>query len=337
VLLSFYLSLDHGVVWAFEADGPAAGFLESFARAMGLSPAVGKAHRHVHFEVMPREPVKFFGPRLLRYVRGLPGREWKVKEHHDLIFFEHPAIHEIICELDPDVDRPARVDQMRRSLLPVYTDALLAGGLPIHGALVEIDGAGVILAGRSGEGKSTACRRLPAPWRVLGDDLCLVVRDVFGEYRVHPLPTWSAFGENGGSGVCRSGSSVPLRAVFFLEQSAGDECLALKKSKAAISLAASALQVFRSIDFAFPRGEEASVKKALYDNAASLAVVVPSYLLQLSLHGRFWEKIEEVLEQVKQSQRGLLWETNAGEETTLSLDPVGSMHGDNPLFRAEEL
>jgi SynChlorMet cassette protein ScmC len=304
-------------------------FLEGFARAMGLSPAEGKADRCVHFEGMPRKPGEFFGPLLRRKSRSLPAGGWKIREFHDMFFFQYPAINEVICELDPGVDRPVRVDQMRRAMLPVYIDVLLAGGIPVHGALVEIDGAGVILAGRSGKGKSTACRRLPPPWRVLGDDLCLVVRDVFGEYRVHPLPTWSAFGENGGSGVCRSGLSVPLRAVFFLEQSPGDDCLALKKSTAAISLAGSALQVFRSIDFKFPRGEEASVKKALYDNAASIAIVVPSHLLRVSLMGRFWEKIEEVLEHVERTRAMVCGEAVGRIEITVGLDPRDSMPGGN--------
>jgi SynChlorMet cassette protein ScmC len=168
--------------------------------------------------------------------------------------------------------------------------------MPMHGALVEIDGSGIILAGRSGAGKSTACRRLPPPWRVLGDDLCLPVRGVSGDYRVHPLPTWSAVSEDGGPGLCRSGLSVPLRAVFFLQQSPRDECVGLKKSAAAVSMAASAIEVFRSVDSNFPRQEEADVKKALYANAASLALAVPAFVQKISLTGRFWENIEKALE-----------------------------------------
>jgi SynChlorMet cassette protein ScmC len=296
LLLSYHLSLDHGIVWAFEAAGAAAGWLEGFARAMGLSPGDGKADRCIHFEAMPRKTDEFFGPCLRRYSRSLPAREWKLREFHDLILFEHPAVREVICELDSGVDGPARVDQMRLAMLPIYTDSLRTGGLPVHGALVEIGGSGVILAGRSGEGKSTACRRLEAPWRVLGDDLCLVVPCASGGFRAHPLPTWSALKEDGEARVWQSGSSVPLRAIFFLEQSAEDECLDLKRSSTAITLAASALQVFRSIDFAFPRSEEQEVKKGLYTNAASMALEIPSHLLRLSLTGRFWEKIEEVLE-----------------------------------------
>jgi SynChlorMet cassette protein ScmC len=213
-----------------------------------------------------------------------------------MVFFEHPAIREVICEIASGADGPGQVHQMRRAMLPVYIDTLLSGGMPVHGALVEIDGSGIILAGRSGTGKSTACRRLSPPWRVLADDLCLLVRGVSGDYRAHPLPTWSALRENGGLGICRSGSSVPLRAVFFLEQSSEDECLDLKRSTAAISMAASALEVFRSIDFGFPQKEEKEVKKALYANAASLALAVPGFMLRISLTGLFWEKIEEKLE-----------------------------------------
>jgi SynChlorMet cassette protein ScmC len=295
LLLSYHLSLDHGIVWAFEAAGAAAGWLEGFARAMGLAPREGEANRRIHFEAMPRKTGEFFGPCLRLYARRFPAREWKFRESHGLVLFEHPAVPEVICELDPGVDGPARVDQMRRAMLPIYTDSLLTGGLPVHGALVEIGGAGVILAGRSGEGKSTACRRLEAPWRVLGDDLCLVVPCASGGFRAHPLPTWSALREREDWRACRSGESVCLRAVFFLEQSAEDECRLLKKSAAAISLAASALEVFRSIDFEFPRREEKEVKKALYASAASLALEIPSHLLRLSLTGRFWEKIEQIL------------------------------------------
>jgi SynChlorMet cassette protein ScmC len=299
LLVSYHLSLDHGIVWAFEAAGAAAGWLEGFACAMGLAPGEGKAGRRIRFEAMPRKTGEFFGPCLRRYSRSLPAREWKFREFQDLVLFEHPSVREVICELDPGVDEPARIDQMRRAMLPLYTDSLLTGGLPVHGALVELGGAGVILAGRSGEGKSTACRRLEAPWRVLGDDFCLVIPCASGGFRAHPLPTWSALSEGGESGICRSGSSVPLRAVFFLEQSSEDECLGLKRSTTAISMAASAIEVFRSIDFEFPRREEEEVKKALYSNAASLALEIPSHLLRLSLTDRFWVKIEEVLGQVE--------------------------------------
>ncbi len=326
--LRIKFSIDHDVVWSFEAEEKAEFFLKDFMRAMGLSPAEGESGRRIHFEVMTGEPGKFFGPHLLQYARCLQADEWKIREFPGMIFFQHPGIREIICEIDLAEDLPIRIHQMRRAMLPVYIDALLSGGLPVHGALVELDGQGVILAGRSGEGKSTACRRIPTPWRVLGDDLCLVVRGVSGEYRVHPLPTWSAFGQNNGSGACQSGTSVPLRAVIFLEQSPTDEVLPLKKSEAAISLAGSSLEVFRSIDFEFPRGEERNVKRALYENSSSIAMAIPAYHLRLSLTGRFWEKIEEILGQMKQSKG------EVGLDADVGTDAMGRVQ--RQLFLCED-
>jgi len=294
--LRFQLPLTHDAVWAFEADGPAEDWLAEFASAMGLSPGEGRADRHVHVEFMPRKPGEFFEPVLRRYAKAPTSGDWRIREYPDQALFEHPEIREILCKVDLDVDGPKRSRQMRRALMPVYLEALKHGGLPLHGALIAVDGQGVILAGRSGAGKSTASRRLAPSWRVLGDDLCLLVRAASGGYRGHPLPTWSDFAGAGETGVCRAGTSVPVRAVFFLEQSAEDQCVALPGSTTAISLAASALEVFRSIDLGFPRRETADVKKAPYANAAAAAALIPSYLLRLSLTGRFWERIEQVLE-----------------------------------------
>lgn len=295
--LRFHMPFTHDTVWAFEADGPTEGWLAEFASAMGLLPGQGRASRHVHVELMSRKPGEFFEPVLCRYAKAPTAGDWRIREYPDQALFEHPEIREVLCKVIPDVDEPGRSRQMRRALMPVYLETLRRGGLPLHGALIEIGGSGVILAGRSGEGKSTACRRLPHSWRVLGDDLCLVVRDGYGNYRAHPLPTWSTIRKGFESGRCRSEASVPLVAVFFLAQSPGDECRHLKKSAAAISMAGSALEVFRSIDFGFPNGEDASVKKALYHNAAAAALAIPAYRLRLSLTGLFWERIEEALEE----------------------------------------
>jgi len=295
IVAEFTLCLGQGASWVFGGSGAAAGWLESFAKALGLSAAREGTGRRIVFEEMQRRPNAFFGPVLQRCLKELPRGKWKVREFNDIALFAHPCFDGLLCELEPMEEWRGRVDQMRRSLLPVYTDALAHGGLPIHGALIAVDGKGVILAGRSGAGKSTACRRLPHPWQALGDDLCLVMPDGPAGYRVHPLPTWSAFREDGASGACRSASSVPLRAFFFLEKFPVDEYRALKRSASAISMAASALEVFRSIDLEFPRREEPRVKKALYANAASMATAIPSFLLRVSLTGRFWERIEEAL------------------------------------------
>ena len=292
----FTLDLDQAVSWSFEAAGTASDWLETFAEAMGISRGAGKTRRHMVFEELPSKPGDPFGPVLGRHLMDLRGRDWKFRDLGGLSFFEHPAVKKVFCGLEAGLEWPLQVDQMRRSLLSVYSDAALAGGVPIHGALVESHGSGVILAGRSGEGKSTACRRLPEPWRAVSDDMCLVLKCPEGGFRAHPLPTWSVFRQDRTAGRVRAGVALPLRAVFFLRQAREDECLEMKKSAAAVSLASVALQVFRSIDCDYPRTEDSEVNKSLYVNASSLALAVPAYILRISLTGRFWETIEAVLE-----------------------------------------
>ena len=88
---------------------------------------------------------------------------------------------------------------------------------------------------------------------------------------------------------------VHLSAVFFLTQAVEDVILPAGKAVATVVLADAAMKIFDSV-----RVHEHSLEKKLlggnaFANAAAIARSVPSYILRLSLTGRFWEKIEEVL------------------------------------------
>jgi len=160
---------------------------------------------------------------------------------------------------------------------------------------VEREGRGVLLVGRSGAGKSTACRRLPAPWRVLGDDLALVVQRPESGFVAHPLPTWSAMGPDPEKSKWEINRGVRLAAIFFLAQSAEDEIIPAGTAMASVVLTDAAMTIFRSV-----RVQEQSLEKKLlgghvFANAAAMARSVPSHILRLSLTGRFWEKVEEIL------------------------------------------
>lgn len=112
------------------------------------------------------------------------------------------------------------------------------GGVLLHSGLAACPGSwslassgrtrpeyGVLLAGRSGVGKSTALRRLPSPWLALADDVTLLLRDEKGTYWAHPWPTWSRFfGEEASDGrdIWNVQRAVPLRAIFVLEQGEKD-------------------------------------------------------------------------------------------------------------------
>ena len=184
------------------------------------------------------------------------------------------------------------------------------GGVLLHSGLVAHPGmpslssigssgaeCGILLAGRSGVGKSTAVRRLPSPWRALADDVTLVVRDEWGMYWAHPWPTWSRFfGEHAGNGgdTWDVQRAVPLRAIFVLEQRAKDRAEAIGPGQAVCLLAELGLQTSTHVLRDIPLDEVADMNLQRFDNLCDLVQVVPAYLLDVSLNGAFWQEIERV-------------------------------------------
>ena len=103
----------------------------------------------------------------------LPSEGWHEWSRSGAVLLRHPEVMDIFCGLYPS--RSSYIERMRHALVPVFDEIIATGGVPIHGALVEWRGAGALLLGESGAGKSTSCRRLPSDWQVHSDDLCLVV------------------------------------------------------------------------------------------------------------------------------------------------------------------
>jgi hypothetical protein len=157
---------------------------------------------------------------------------------------------------------------------------------------------GILLAGRSGVGKSTASRRLPPPWRTLADDMTLVVYDGQGTYWAHPWPTWSRFfgeGKGDGSDTWDVQQAVPLRAIFVLERGETDRAEPLGPGHAVALLAELARQTSTQFLRGLSRDEIAAFNHQRFDNLCALVRAVPAYTLHLSLDGAFWEEIERTI------------------------------------------
>jgi SynChlorMet cassette protein ScmC len=169
------------------------------------------------------------------------------------------------------------------------------GGVLLHGALAERDGAGVLLAGRGGAGKSTAASRLPRPWRSLCDDTTLVVRDAAGSFWAHPWPTWSRLLRNRRGGHCEVMHAVPLKGIFFLEQAPRDTVDPVRKAQTACILLDLAEQVSRVMVLELEQKQVDKTRVARLDTVCSLAQSVPAYRMQVSLKGAFWREIERTL------------------------------------------
>ena len=201
----------------------------------------------------------------------------------------------VVCRLVTPTDRDTQIVQTERIASRIAREALVQGGLLLHGALAEYQGSGFVMAGPGTVGKSTASRRLPLPWRSLCDDMTLVVRDRKGRFWAHPWPTWSLFYFGGPGGSWNVEHAVPLRAVFFLGKSLSDRLEPVGTTQAV------ALAIESVIDFAFemsPRTDADSARAHIDQRvsaAKALALAVPAFSLKLSLDGRFWEDIERVL------------------------------------------
>jgi SynChlorMet cassette protein ScmC len=207
----------------------------------------------------------------------------------------HPAVPDIVCELSDTRDHDLAMLTMGQALFPIYQAAIGRGGVPLHAALLDRDGKGILIAGPGGKGKSTCCRLAPMPWKARCDDETLVVRSGSGAYNAHPFPTWSDYLLRRSEPTWDVQRPTQLSAVFFLEQGGNDQVIPLGKAEAAARIMHSAGQVCQRMW----RGLEGSVQREnnlkVFANACSLAKDVPAFTLRASLTGRFWESIEKVL------------------------------------------
>jgi len=202
----------------------------------------------------------------------------------------------LTCRLGPALNRYAEAFRMDRVTSAIAERSISSGGLLLHGALAVCDGAGFLLAGPSGVGKSTASRRLPAPWKALSDDCTFVVRDSQGRYWAHPWPTWSLLREKGlVAASWPLEQAVPLKALLFLRQSENDAIEPVTATPAAALTMESAHLLGRVVTMM----PDTSISRATclkYLRAScALAAAVPAFRLSVSPNGRFWEEIERAV------------------------------------------
>lgn len=225
----------------------------------------------------------------------LPKSGWRTRDFIWLQVWSHLNVPDVICTMGPQKGNEQDVLRMRMALQPVYQRAQESEGLPLHAALVERRGKGLLLAAPKDTGKSTCCSRIPRPWNALCDEETLIVRDVQKQYQVHPFPTWSDYIMKRGEMRWNIQQHVPLSAIFFLEQAEIDEVTPVGQGEAAVLINHSATQVCYLYWYALDHKDLRTCKQKLFENACELARSVPAYKLRVSLKGRFWEEMEKVL------------------------------------------
>lgn len=286
----YHLQLGNGLEWNIRAINGVGKWLDNLAYIMRLEQTPVKKS---NLDKIIFCPMGGFQSAIENYYRDT--KDWLVYDNKSVRTWMNPAISDVICEIDDDGSPDIGIVNMWNSLHPIYQRVQDRGGLPFHASLIELDGKGVLLSAPGNTGKSTSCRRMPEYWNPLGDDEALVVYDPKNGYRAHPFPTWSEYLWKSSNKSWNVQYSVPVCAIFFLEQAESDEVIPLGDGIAAVSINQSAYQVSRK----FWRRLDDDTKRPLatlqFHNACIMAKTIPCFTLRQSLNGRFWEKIERIL------------------------------------------
>jgi SynChlorMet cassette protein ScmC len=295
----FDLRLTNGIEWRLIAcDASVAPWVRKLASVLHLHVS----HTNGFPSIMFFREKNSSGPpslqsltRIMDDASDLPMRGWKEQRLGIVRFLRHPESQDIICGVTGDLAWDIQVIQMWTALSPVFDAAQDSGGLLFHAALAELNGSGALIIGPSGAGKSTCSRRLPVPWRSLCDDEVLIVRDSPGQYHAHPFPTWQELIRGDRNRSWEVQEHVRLKAIFFLKRSDMDEVHPISHAQAALWIYKSIQQTRERNDFSLTKAEEKALSLKLFGNACALAGSVPCFILDVTLSGRFWEEMQNVL------------------------------------------
>jgi SynChlorMet cassette protein ScmC len=295
---AFYLSLSDGSSWCLTGDQQNAQLVDKLASIMQLKECdssssrrfifVSNGNANVDYRKVP--DVLLTDTFLARNPNG-----WYFYDHNTIRIWQNGKVPDVICEVKLNISREIELLNMWFALQPIYQRSISRGGLPFHGGLVERAGQGFLLLASGGTGKSTCCERLPDEWLPLCDDESLVVLTEEKTYQAHPFPTWSDYLWRQSDKTWNVQHSVPLSGLFFLEQSEEDAVEVLGEGKAAVLMTESAAQICEKFWRNLGEEDQKKHRAELFDNACEMAKRVPAYRLKMSLNGRFWRKMEEVI------------------------------------------
>ncbi len=275
-----------GSRWLIAAGNPlAAPVVTQFAHAMQLHAA----------PVRPPIDRDLGDPPIVRYLTVLVDEQHPCSPATARDPLPPQKNGKVVCALTASRDQNELFVALLRLSLIIARDAQTRAGILLHAALAEWNGHGILLAAPGGTGKTTASQRLPPPWRSLCDDTTLVVRDARQAYWAHPWPTWSRFLSGGSGGSWDVQRAVPLERIFFLTQAELDRVEPLGPGHAACMLTESAQQIGRLMTQGMSAESVRAIHMQRFENACALAHAILAHMLRVSLTGRFWEQMEQVI------------------------------------------
>ena len=287
----FKLKTADNQVWGFSATEEVYTWLKPFAEIMQLkTDDCTDVTRKIFFLALKEDN--------LPPNHNKPDEFWNLYKQGSVYrIWTHDKIPETFVELNKDFLKHDEIKyiNMWSSLRPIYKYYINNGGGPIHAASAELNGKGILIAASGGTGKSTCSIRLPDYWNSMVDDTALVVKNKNNQYCIHPMPTWSDHLWNKSKTVANTSHSVPLSAIFFLEQSKEDSVIPLTNSSAVQKLFESNKQTWENFWEKIDLKEKQKMRTSIFNNVFEMAREIPCYTLNATLHGKFWEEIEKVL------------------------------------------
>lgn len=291
----YCLQLSDGNNWWITGDEENKELVEKFASIMRLQACPKNNSPKIIFS----KPLKAYTPMDCEYnpykINILNDANWSVYDSRLIRIWYHNTIPDVICEVIEKTDDWVDYVALWNLLLPIYWRSTLMKGIPFHAGLAEYKGNGILFAASGGTGKSTCYRRLPDHWKPLCDDEVLIVLDKNNVYKVHPFPTWSDYIFRRAENTWDIQYSVPLSAIFLIEQSPHDEVIPLSHPKIGIMITESSAQVWNRFLTHMKKELKIKIMQDVFNNAFNIAKSIPTFRLCVSLTGRFWEKIEELM------------------------------------------
>jgi SynChlorMet cassette protein ScmC len=288
-------------VWHLVGTKGTEEWLAKFARILELDPwsptqAKSRPARKLFFlnsqDSSPDSTQNFLS---LAAAAGLGQEGWTGQWTNPTMMWTHPDSQDIVLELRFLDHDGLAVENMSKSCHALFLPILTDGGLILHAALIERNGRGIALVASGGVGKSTCARRIPAPWKALCDDTCLVLPNGRGSFQAHPFATWSDYLWKRSQGTWKVESHVPLQAVFFLKHAQEDNAQPLGQGESSIYLSRSSHEILSGFLQSMDHNRARLLRQRIFANACALRQTVPAYWLEVGLDGPFWTEIEKAL------------------------------------------
>jgi len=260
--------------------------LEKLKKAMCLSdfPSQNKIMVFREREDLQEIPKKYFNFKL----------GWSLRDNGITRYLIHDVSRDIIISLKDKEDYM----NLKHLFYPLWQQIIFTGGLPLHSVLIEKEGSGVLLIAANSGGKSTASSLVSDQWEARADDLNIILPGR-SDYFAFPFPTWSYFmhkKDRPGKRTWESQKSSRVRAIFFLEKNAEENCIEAIRGDEAIYRILRSVEELNQIDFKYqPRCYLRKLRKQIFENTWNLRNSVKYYTLKFNKKDQFCKKIEEVI------------------------------------------